>query len=193
MEKKETLKHGEIMYRYAFKIYKTHYVCFDCRKAFKKARIEDLAIQNGDWENYKKVFLNPQSQESKKFIKENPELVKYLTDTYQNREEKCPQCGSIMADLGVDFKAPKKERIKEWEIIRRLVASGKSFQTCGSGGIGFVPQKKSDYKKYLLDMRSYYELRLKNRDALKHKENISDYIDRFTKVIDKINTELEKL
>ncbi len=181
------------MCRYAIKTYKSHFVFFDCRKSFKKPPIEDLVIQNGDWKNYQKVFWSQNTNQTKKFRKENPELVKYLTEKYYNRKEKCPQCSKIMADLGLDFKAPKKEKIKEWKIIESLYASGKCFHSCGCDGIGFVPKNKNDYKTYLLDMRNCYELRLKNRDALKHKENLSDYIHRFTELIDKINTELKKL
>ncbi len=83
------------MCRYAIKTYKSHFVCFDCRKSFKKPPIEDLVIQNGDWKNYQKVFWSQNTNQTKKFRKENPELVKYLTEKYYNRKEKCPNVAKL--------------------------------------------------------------------------------------------------
>ncbi|WP_299137005.1 hypothetical protein [uncultured Tenacibaculum sp.] len=179
------------MCRYAFKTYKIHFACFDCRKTFKKAPIEDLAIQNGDWKDYKNAFWNYSSGISIKFRKNNPERISYLTEKYKNRKEKCPDCGNYMADLGLDFKAPKKDKTKEWEIIKSLFKSGKAFYSCGCDGIGFVPKNRKDYEKYLLDKRSYYELRIEKRDATLHKEKLSDYINRFKELIKLINKELK--
>ena len=151
------------MCRYATKTYKIHFVCFECRKTFKKPPVEDLAIQNGDWEDYKKVFWEPTIGPTRKFRKENPELVEYLTEKYKNRKEKCPDCGLIMTDLGLDFKAPKKDKVKEWQIIQGLYKSGKVFHTCGCDGIGFVPKNERDYKDYLLKRKLYYQNRLDSR------------------------------
>ncbi|MTI29256.1 hypothetical protein [Xanthovirga aplysinae] len=181
------------MCRYAFKTYKIHFACFDCRKSFKKAPIEDLAIQNGDWEDYKEVFWNISSGKNKKLLKENPEKVEYLTEKYKNRKEKCPECGGLMADLGLDFKAPKKDKVKEWEIIRGLYRSGKTFYSCGCDGIGYVPKDKKAYKDYLIKNRTYYQDRLENRDATLHKEKLSDYINRFSHLIELIENELKLL
>ncbi len=180
------------MCRYAFKTYKIHFACFDCRKTFKKEPIEDLAIQNGDWKDYKKAFWNYNSKEAKQFRNQNPERFEYLTEKYRNRKEKCPECGNLMADLGLDFKAPKKEKIEEWEIIRGLFKSGKAFYSCGCEGIGFVPKNKKDYEKYLLDKRNYYLLRLEERDVTLNKESLTGYINRFKELIKLIDSELDK-
>ncbi len=181
------------MCRYATKNYKNHFVCFECRKSFKKVTIDDMLIQNSDLNDYRNAFLNYNSEKSKKFRRVNPERVEFLTEKYNNRKVKCPDCENLMADLGKDFKAPKKDKIKEWAIIKSLYKSGKIFHTCGCNGIGYVPKNKKDYKKYLLDKLAYYELRLKNRDAIMNKENLSDYINRFTKSINLINQELKSL
>ncbi len=181
------------MCRYTFKKYKIHFVCFDCRKTFKKAPVEDLAIQNGDWEDFKSAFWYYSSDRSKKFRKEHPEKVEYLIEKYKNRKEKCPECGEIMADLGLDFKAPKKEKVKEWEIIRGLYRSGKSFYSCGCDGIGFVPKNEKDYREYLLKNKKYYQERLEKRDALMHKEDLPDYLARFNDLIRIIDNELIQL
>ncbi len=36
------------MCRYAYKTYKTHFACFECRKVFKKTPIEDYLKQQGN-------------------------------------------------------------------------------------------------------------------------------------------------
>ena len=181
------------MCRYAVKTYKIHFACFDCRKAFKKAPVEDLAIQNGDWEDYKNAFWNYSSGKSKTFRSENPARVEYLLKKYKNREEKCPECGKLMADLGLDFKAPKKDKVKEWEIIKGLFRSGKTFHSCGCDGIGCIPKNKDEYAAYLLSMRAYYQARLTNRDALGAKDLLSDYLQRFGELITMIDRELKIL
>jgi hypothetical protein len=178
------------MCRYASKTYKIHFACFNCRKSFKKAPSEDLAIQNGDWEDYKLAFWSYSSAKSKKFRKENPDRVIYLTEKYKNRKEKCPECGELMTDLGLDFKAPKKDKTKEWEIIKGLYRIGKSFYSCGCNGIGYVPKNEKEYKEYLLKNRYYYQQRLDKRDAGLLKENLSAYIMRFSELIELIEQEL---
>lgn len=181
------------MCRYAFKKYKTHFVCFDCRKTFKKLPVEYLAVQNGDWKDYQKAFWSYSSDKSTKYRKENPERVNYLIEKYRNRKEKCPQCGSAMVDLGLDFKAPRKEKVQEWEIVRGLYKSGKSFHSCGCNGIGFIPKKKDEYRNYLLTRRENYQARIDNRDALAQKEQLSEYLSRFDELIKMIDQELEAL
>lgn len=179
------------MCRYATKTYKIHFACFDCRKSFKKTPTEDLVIQNGDWSNYKKAFWSYSTGKSKKFRRENPEIVEYLINKYREREEKCPECGKLMADLGLDFKAPKKDKIKEWKIIKGLLRTGKAFYSCGCDAIGYVPKNKKDYEEYLIKKRDYYQKRLDNRDAGLHKESLNDYIERFNELIKLIEKELK--
>ena len=40
------------MCRYAFKNYKPHYACFECRKVFRKVTIEDYFKQRGELHMY---------------------------------------------------------------------------------------------------------------------------------------------
>jgi hypothetical protein len=181
------------MCRYAFKRYKSHFVCFDCRKSFKQSPVEDLAMRNGDWKNYKRAFWNIDSDQRKQFVKENSELVKELEHKYIDRKVKCPNCSQLMVDMGFDFKAPKKDKIKEWEIIKGLLKTGRIFHTCGCSGIGYIPKKINDYFEYLNKQRDYYNCRLENRDALLNNENVNDYINRFSELIQLINIELEKI
>lgn len=40
----------------------------------------------------------------------------------------CPECGGVSVNLGRNFKAPKKNDVKQWEKVRFLVDHGFLFQ-----------------------------------------------------------------
>jgi hypothetical protein len=80
-----------------------------------------------------------------------------MDKNYKDREIKCPECGNYMADLGLDFKSPKKNAIKEWKIIQELYTIGISFHSCGCQGIGYIPQNPKQYKLYLNNILREYE------------------------------------
>ena len=159
------------MCRYAFKTYKPHFVCFDCRKTFKQPLIEDMIIQNGDWDKYQQAFINPHSSWNFKystkedFQKDNNELVDYLQKKYLDKKYLCPNCRQEMFNIGLDFKAPKKEKIKEWEIVKRLYYLGRTFHSCGCDGPGYIPRNKTDYLTYLSNIKIEYEQNLKSRNS----------------------------
>ena len=178
------------MCRYATKTYKVHFVCFDCRKAFKKASVEDLAKQNGEWKLFQTAFWYTNRPKAKRFRKENPVLFKQLENKYIKRIELCPQCRGEMANLGLDFKAPKKEKVKEWQIIKGLYKTGVCFNSCGCHYIGFVPKKKTEYIEYLNSRKQIYLERIAGRDASLINEDLKNYISRFQELIDMINIEL---
>lgn len=107
--------------------------------------------------------------------------VKFLSDAEANfkREKiRCPQCGTYMADLGLDFKAPKKNDIKEWKIIEGLLRVGKCFYSCGCSGIGYIPKKQKDYESYLEAMLQEYESSL----AYYQNSTAEEYKDRSTRI-----------
>lgn len=56
---------------------------------------------------------------------------------------KCPDCGNIMADMGLDFEAPKKKDIKAWNHMALLHQVDITFHSCGCSGPGYIP-KDSD-------------------------------------------------
>jgi DNA-directed RNA polymerase subunit RPC12/RpoP len=110
------------MCRYAFKTYKPHYACFQCRKAFKRRLQQDV---------------DPNGEE---------------------KPARCPECNLFMADMGLDFKAPAKQKIKEWKIIESLWTIGITFHSCGCGGPGYRPRDTITYKTFLKDtLKSYQE------------------------------------
>ncbi|MGY8770907.1 MAG: hypothetical protein ACKVH8_21050 [Pirellulales bacterium] len=99
------------MCRYAWHNYRDHFACFDCRKAFKYWQWEDID------ENYFKA---------KQQLKHVP------------REIVCPECKEPMIDMGLDFKAPRKKDIEQWDIIKALFQNGFKFNGCGCY-VGFTP------------------------------------------------------
>lgn len=171
------------MCRYAYKTYKAHYVCFDCRKVFKQPPPEDLARNSSEWEDYQNAFLKANF---KKFQKEHPEKVAYLEKNYKHREFKCPECHQLMSNLGLDFKAPPQNKRKEWEIIRGLYVSGKMFLSCGCDGPGLIPKNKSDYVAYLEKRKSEYQKRLENRDKNLAGRELGDYLNYWNEKVKKI-------
>ncbi|CAD0220909.1 hypothetical protein KYG33_09985 [Chryseobacterium sp. D764] len=145
------------MCRYARKTYKSHYVCFKCRKSFKQPDAYDI-IQRIEKE---KIYHNPNGKSIRKvghvFTKaETKELEKMVSDI-ENRTVKCPECSNVMADLGKDFKAPKKTAVKEWRIVESLFKTGKCFHSCGCDGIGYIPKNPKDYETYLNTILKTYQ------------------------------------
>ncbi|GEJ46399.1 hypothetical protein [Chryseobacterium sp. ON_d1] len=156
------------MCRYAVKTYKSHYVCFTCRKSFKQPAVYDILRRiekekvyhepDGKSINIGSVFVN--RKESRLFKLPNTEEGKELVSTLENRVIRCPECRSIMADLGKDFKAPKKTAAKEWKIIESLFKTGKCFHSCGCDGIGYIPKNPMDYQVYLKTILQDYQVSL---------------------------------
>lgn len=168
------------MCRYAFKTYKHHFACFRCRKAFKQAPYSDLLQRIGKAGYYEKLCRKPINTLTDK----EATMLTNINQNYKDREIKCPQCGSYMADMGLDFKSPKKTAVQEWAIIQGLYTIGKCFYSCGCNGIGFIPQKPKDYELYLKsalrdyeDSISYYQSKTKE-ECMDKAERISYWSNR---------------
>jgi len=71
-------------------------------------------------------------------------------------EAKCPQCGELMADMGLDFESPKKDDLKKWEHIKSLYSVGITFHSCGCGGPGYIPNSKEKLIEYFEKMKKTY-------------------------------------
>jgi len=107
------------MCRYAsYGPYKSHYACFDCRKAFKRTSVEE-------WP----AHLRPT---------EGAEVP-----------APCPQCGKPMADLGLDFKPPRRDAVEHWEVVEFLFRHGVGYHSCGCSGPGYRPSRWKDVRSFL--------------------------------------------
>lgn len=99
----------------------------------------------------------------------------------QEKPALCPDCGSMMADMGKDFEAPKKDDIKKWRHFENLYQVGISFHSCGCTGPGFIPKDKEQLKKYFEDILSNYQKNLaffRNRTEPKNNAEVQREISK---------------
>lgn len=75
-------------------------------------------------------------------------------------EAKCPQCGELMANMGLDFESPKKDNIKEWNHIKTLYSVGITFHSCGCTGPGYIPKDKKLLIAYFEELIEGYNRQL---------------------------------
>jgi len=179
------------MCRYARKTYKSHYTCFKCKKSFKQADTDDILSR------IKKEKVYHQTDGTIRnvgdvFTKAKKEELDELTKEIKSRQIKCPECGNLMADLGKDFKAPKKTAVKEWKIVEGLFRIGRCFHSCGCDGIGYIPQKPADYEQYLKNILNEYESYIVNSQRKTEKEfpERREYINFWSEKIDNIKAEI---
>lgn len=69
---------------------------------------------------------------------------------------KCPECGSIMADMGLDFKSPKRKEIKAWNHIALLYQVEITFHSCGCTGPGYIPNDSDALLKHFSRIKNIY-------------------------------------
>lgn len=90
---------------------------------------------------------------------------KFITDIKKGRESvfdaKCPDCGGLMADMGLDFESPKKDDLKKWNHLKSLYSVGITFHSCGCNGPGYIPDSKEKLIEYFEELKQRY---LKNID-----------------------------
>ena len=181
------------MCRYALNSYKPHYVCFDCRKVFKQPILSDIIKRNGDWISYKRAFLNRNLTDANQFKLENPDLIRRFENQYQNKQYKCPDCATEMFSIGLDFRAPKKSKIKEWKIIRSMYEVGNTFHTCGCDGPGYIPKNGRDHLGDLQKIREKYLNHLEVRCEEVSQEQLSDYLNYWAGKLTLVNHEINKI
>ncbi|TDX01544.1 hypothetical protein [Dinghuibacter silviterrae] len=98
-------------------------------------------------------------------------------DKLESKEARCPSCGQLMASMGLDFKAPKKDNIEEWEHINRLYSVGIIFHSCGCSGPGYIPNTKETLIAYFEEIKQEYQRQLEFWRQRAEPENQSE-IDR---------------
>lgn len=76
------------------------------------------------------------------------------------KEAKCPNCGSVMANMGMDFEAPKKSDVRGWDHIKTLYSLGITFHSCGCTGPGYIPNTKDGLIGYFEEIRREYQRHL---------------------------------
>lgn len=71
-------------------------------------------------------------------------------------DAKCPQCGNLMADMGLDFESPRKNDLKSWKHIKDLFKVGITFHSCGCGGWAYIPATNEKMLEYLECKKAEY-------------------------------------
>lgn len=90
-------------------------------------------------------------------------------------EAKCPECGELMANMGLDFKSPKKDDVKKWEHIKSLYSVGITFHSCGCSGPGYIPNSKEKLIEYFEKLKDGY---FKNLDFWRTRIEPTNNIER---------------
>jgi hypothetical protein len=151
------------MCRYAYSgPYKVHFACFHCRKAFKQPPIEDYLAVQGRGHVYKELsalWLNENQLEQRE--SEFGVRLADLTAEYHAAERKCPECGELMAGLGLDFKPPRQSDAKAWAALNGMYRVGHEWRSCGCDGPGWVPTSSAEFHQYLHSRKTMYEENLK--------------------------------
>jgi DNA-directed RNA polymerase subunit RPC12/RpoP len=126
--------------------------------------------------------------------KDQPQL-----STGPDKPARCPQCGLLMADLGLDFKPPKTSDDKAWDIVAKLWEVGITFHSCGCGGPGYRPRDPRAYRQFLQQTLAGYHEMLRRwqegspqntREANNQREAIANWRARIAR-IDRIQATLK--
>ena len=73
---------------------------------------------------------------------------------------RCPQCGLLMADMGLDFAPPRARDLAAWAAAGALFEMGETFHSCGCGGPGYRPREPSKLAAYFAERTGEYEAHL---------------------------------
>ncbi|SEB99976.1 hypothetical protein SAMN04489761_2213 [Tenacibaculum sp. MAR_2009_124] len=56
----------------------------------------------------------------------------------------CPNCRSIMTNVGKDCEIPRKTDVKKWKFLKDLIELGISYHSCGCSGPGYIPRNRME-------------------------------------------------
>ena len=103
-------------------------------------------------------------------------LKQDVDPTGPDRPAKCPECGLLMAIMGLDFKAPRKTATKQWALVENLWAVGLTFHSCGCSGPGYRPRAPRDYEAFLRSTLESYRRTLHEWTAAREGSNREEAI-----------------
>lgn len=113
---------------------------------------------------------------------------------------KCPECGELTANMGLDFKSPKKEDIKAWKYLKTLYTVGITYHSCGCSGPGYIPNTTEKLIEYFEEKKQNYikEMRfwINRTEPVTKREKHSDRDKNWSRIIllpDERNKEKENI
>ena len=74
---------------------------------------------------------------------------------------KCPECGGLLADMGLDFKSPPKNVRKAWKHVTEFYSIGVFFHSCGCAGSGYIPRDSKALLAHLETIKLAYIVHLR--------------------------------
>ncbi len=77
-------------------------------------------------------------------------------------EARCPECAELMADMGLDFAAPPKKDLKQWDLLKSMYSVGITFHSCGCYGPGYIPKSKEALLKHFTERLENYKQTLRH-------------------------------
>ncbi len=92
-------------------------------------------------------------------------LLKDVQPGGREKPARCPDCGGEVADMGLDFKPPPRDRVREWEQLAELFSIGITFHSCGCSGPGFRPRARAEFEAFLSETIATYEAHLAHWEA----------------------------
>jgi DNA-directed RNA polymerase subunit RPC12/RpoP len=110
-------------------------------------------------------------------------------DDKRTVEAKCPQCGQLMANMGLDFASPKKDNVKEWQHIKDLYSVGITFHSCGCTGPGYIPKTAEKLIAYFKELLVDYNRNLnfwRQRDEPTDEKQLNREISKNWNYINKV-------
>jgi hypothetical protein len=121
-------------------VHKFHFVCFACRKQFKRPAPHEVMVGTG-------------GSHARRGL---------LWIEYNALVSRCPQCRQTMVNLGRDFKPPKRSDTRGWMRLQATCKVGHEWLKSWSQGVGFVPTTGSEFADYLSSRRRDFESKIKS-------------------------------
>ncbi len=69
----------------------------------------------------------------------------------------CPQCTRPLKAMGMDFKPPSQQNLRQWKKVEILFQHGFAYHSCGCGGPGYRPRYLSEVQDFLATQLSHTE------------------------------------
>jgi len=175
-------------------VYKTKFVCFSCRKSFKKTSFADWLLQRPRAAR-ELQSLNPYrgSKFDPTTAAEYESFRSQLSSRYYDDVSVCPECSGQAHDLGRDFRPPPRRDAQAWSAVEAIYALGHRFHTCGCDGPGFIPSNPREYRDYLELRRREYQSSYDAAQACDHPQTRLERSAYWHERVDRIDRAIAEL